>query len=224
MELDIHTSWENIIERENKKEYFKSLMIFVKFNYENKTCYPPINSIFKALKICSFESLKVVILGQDPYHGINQADGLSFSVSKIAKHPPSLINIFKEIKNDLNIDYPKYGNLNSWGNQGVLLLNSTLTVEEGKPGSHQKKGWELFTDEIIQYISNNKNNVVFMLWGNYSKMKSKLIDESKHLILTSGHPSPLSANRGFWFGNKHFSKANKYLNKKKVKSIDWDRF
>ena len=221
MELNIHPSWEKIIDNENKKKYFKSLMIFVESNYKNKTCYPPVNLIFKAFKVCSFDSLKVVILGQDPYHSENQADGLSFSVFKRTKHPPSLINIFKEVENDLKIDYPKYGNLNNWGNQGVLLLNSTLTVEENKPGSHQKKGWEFFTDEIIRYISNNKNNVVFMLWGNYSKMKSKLIDQSKHLILTSGHPSPLSANRGYWFGNKHFSKTNKYLNKKTGKTIQW---
>ena len=194
---------------------------FIKSDYRNKTCYPPINLIFQAFKICPFSSLKVVILGQDPYHGKSQANGLSFSVSKTTNHPPSLINIFKEIQDDINIDYPKYGDLSSWGKQGVLLLNSTLTVEEGKPGSHQKKGWETFTDEIIKHISNSKKNIVFMLWGNYSKMKSKLIDGSKHLILTSGHPSPMSANRGYWFGNKHFSKANKYLIKQKRESIQW---
>ena len=204
MELNIHPSWENIIQKENSKEYFKSLINFVESNYKNKTCYPPINTIFKAFKLCSFNSLKVVILGQDPYHGEAQADGLSFSVPKGIKHPPSLINIFKELKTDLNINYPKNGNLNSWASQGVLLLNSTLTVEENKPGSHQKKGWEVFTNQIIRTISNNKNNIVFMLWGNYSKVKSKIIDQSRHLILTSGHPSPLSANRGYWFDKKTF--------------------
>ena len=222
MEQNIHTTWENIINSENKKEYFKSLITFIKSSYRNKTCYPPINLIFQAFKICPFSSLKVVILGQDPYHGKSQANGLSFSVSKTTNHPPSLINIFKEIQDDINIDYPKCGDLSSWGKQGVLLLNSTLTVEEGKPGSHQNKGWETFTDEIIKDISNCKKNIVFMLWGNYSKMKSKLIDGSKHLILTSGHPSPMSANRGYWFGNKHFSKANKYLIKQKRESIQWN--
>ena len=221
MELNIHPSWENIIQKENSKEYFKSLINFVESNYKNKTCYPPINTIFKAFELCSFNSLKVVILGQDPYHGEAQADGLSFSVPKGIKHPPSLINIFKELKTDLNINYPKDGNLNSWASQGVLLLNSTLTVEENKPGSHQKKGWEVFTNQIIRTISNNKNNIVFMLWGNYSKMKSKIIDQSRHLILTSGHPSPLSANRGYWFDNKHFSKTNKYLGEKNFKKINW---
>tara|TARA_B100000767_G_C19773147_1_gene541176 strand:+ start:3767 stop:4441 length:675 start_codon:yes stop_codon:yes gene_type:complete len=221
MEQNIHPSWENIINIENEKEYFKLLIAYVKSNYKNKTCYPPINLIFRAFKVCSLSSLKVVILGQDPYHGNNQADGLSFSVSKTTTHPPSLINIFKELQNDMKIDYPRYGDLNSWGKQGVLLLNSILTVEENRPGSHKKKGWETFTDEIIKHISNNKQNIVFMLWGNYSKMKSKLIDESKHLILTSGHPSPMAANRGYWFGNKHFSKANKYINKKKGESIQW---
>ena len=221
MELNIHPSWENIIQKENSKEYFKSLINFVESNYKNKTCYPPINTIFKAFKLCSFNSLKVVILGQDPYHGEAQADGLSFSVPKGIKHPPSLINIFKELKTDLNINYPKDGNLNSWASQGVLLLNSTLTVEENKPGSHQKKGWEVFTNQIIRTISNNKNNIVFMLWGNYSKTKSKIIDQSRHLILTSGHPSPLSANRGYWFDNKHFSKTNKYLGEKNFKKINW---
>ena len=222
MEQNIHTTWENIINSENEKEYFKSLITFIKSDYRNKTCYPPINLIFQAFKICPFSSLKVVILGQDPYHGKSQANGLSFSVSKTINHPPSLINIFKEIQDDINIDYPKCGDLSSWGKQGVLLLNSTLTVEEGKPGSHQNKGWETFTDEIIKHISNCKKNIVFMLWGNYSKMKSKLIDGSKHLILTSGHPSPMSANRGYWFGNKHFSKANKYLIKQKRESIQWN--
>tara|TARA_X000001036_G_scaffold113204_1_gene106079 strand:+ start:5283 stop:5957 length:675 start_codon:yes stop_codon:yes gene_type:complete len=222
VEQNIHPSWENIINSENEKEYFKSLITFVKLNYKRKTCYPPINLIFHAFKICPFSSLKVVILGQDPYHGKNQANGLSFSVSKTTNHPPSLINIFKEIQDDMNIDYPKCGDLSNWGKQGVLLLNSALTVEEGRPGSHQNRGWETFTDEIIKYISINKKNIVFMLWGNYSKMKSKLIDGSKHLILTSGHPSPMSANRGYWFGNKHFSKANKYIIKKKKEGIQWE--
>jgi len=221
MELVIHPSWEKVIENEVENEYFKSLISFIKSAYQNQICYPPKKLIFNAFGMCPFDSLKVVILGQDPYHGYNQADGLSFSVSKGSKHPPSLVNIFKEIKDDLEIDYPKNGNLKCWAKQGVLLLNSTLTVEENKAGSHQKKGWEIFTDQIIKYISDNKNNIVFMLWGNYSKNKTKLINDSKHLVLTSGHPSPLSANRGCWFGNKHFSKTNKYLIINQKKGIQW---
>ena len=221
MNLTTHSSWRKIIGNEAKKNYFITLKEFVINNYETKTCYPPKHLIFNAFKLCRFDSLKVVILGQDPYHGDHQADGLSFSISRCSKYPPSLINIFKEMQDDLKINYPKDGNLNYLGKQGVLLLNSTLTVEKNKPGSHQKKGWETFTDNIIRYISIKKNNVVFLLWGNYSKRKSKLIDESKHLILKSGHPSPLSANRGYWFGNKHFSKTNDYLKKYNKSVIIW---
>ena len=222
MDLNIHPSWENIILNENKKKYFQFLVEDIEYNYQKKICYPPSNLIFNAFKVCSLSALKVIILGQDPYHGKNQANGLSFSVHKTEKIPPSLVNIFREIKDDLKISQPQHGDLNCWGKQGVLLLNSTLTVEKDKPGSHQKKGWEIFTDNIIKEVSLNKNNIVFMLWGNHSKIKSKLIDKSKHLVLTSGHPSPLSANRGYWFGNKHFSKTNKYLITKTGKSILWD--
>ncbi|MDG2371725.1 MAG: uracil-DNA glycosylase [Flavobacteriaceae bacterium] len=221
MDLIIHKSWEEVFKNEIENEYFKSLISFVESQYQTRTCYPPKKLIFNAFKICSFDSLKVVILGQDPYHGNNQADGLSFSVSNSSKHPSSLVNIFKELKDDLKKDYPISGNLNCWAIQGVLLLNSTMTVEKNKAGSHQNKGWEIFTDQIIKYISDNKQNVVFILWGNYSKNKTKLINASKHLVLTSGHPSPLSANRGYWFGNKHFSKANKYLTSHNKQTIEW---
>ncbi len=170
---------------------------------------------------CSFNDLKVVIIGQDPYHGPNKANGLCFSVKDGISHPPSLINIFKEITTDLNQEYPQSGNLEKWAIQGVLLLNATLTVRVHEAGSHQKKGWETFTDEVIKQISTEKENVVFLLWGGFAKKKSKLIDKTKHHILESGHPSPLSANRGYWFGNKHFSKANAILNKIGEKPINW---
>ncbi|SVA60551.1 uncharacterized protein METZ01_LOCUS113405 [marine metagenome] len=165
--------------------------------------------------------MKLVIIGQDPYHGKGQAHGYCFSVPEGVKHPPSLVNIFKEISNDLGGVYPNSGDLRHWASQGVLLLNSTLTVRESSPGSHQNHGWELFTDTIIEIISSKKRNVVFMLWGNYAKSKVKLIDESKHLILKSGHPSPLSANKGLWFGNRHFSKANNYFKINNISKILW---
>lgn len=177
--------------------------------------------IFSALNNCKFDDVKLVILGQDPYHNPNQANGLAFSVPENTAHPPSLINIFKEIEQDLNVEYPLSGDLMPWVNQGVLLLNSTLTVRKNRPGSHQNMGWEDFTNEIINLISFKKNNIVFFLWGNYAKKKSKLIDGNKHLILSSGHPSPLSANRGYWFGNKHFSKANQYLKENNIVEIKW---
>ena len=162
-----------------------------------------------------------MILGQDPYHNPNQANGLAFSVPENTTHPPSLINIFKEIEQDLNVEYPLSGDLMPWVNQGVLLLNSTLTVRKNRPGSHQNMGWEDFTDEIINLISIKKNNIVFFLWGNYAKKKSKFIDHNKHIIFSSGHPSPLSANRGYWFGNRHFSKANQYLKENNITEIKW---
>ena len=177
--------------------------------------------IFSAFEYCKPEDVKVVILGQDPYHGFAQANGLAFSVFDGVKFPPSLINIFKEIESDLDLPLPISGNLERWAEQGVLLLNATLTVEESKAGSHQKQGWETFTDEVIRKISEDYDHMVFMLWGSFARKKVSLIDPERHLILETGHPSPLSANRGHWFENKHFSKANKYLKKNKRKPIDW---
>ena len=221
MQVKIADSWKNILQPEFDKSYFKDLTAFVKSEYQNHTCYPKGSAIFAAFDFCALDDLKVVIIGQDPYHGPNQANGLSFSVSDGIQHPPSLINIFKEISTDLNQEYPQSGNLEKWAKQGVLLLNATLTVRAHEAGSHQKKGWEIFTDEVIKQISKEKEDVVFLLWGGFAKKKSKLIDKKKHHILESGHPSPLSANRGYWFGNKHFSKTNKILESLNKSKIKW---
>lgn len=217
MQLNINDSWKNILQTEFDKLYFKSLTNFVANEYEKHQCFPEEKDVFAAFNYCSFDAVKVVLIGQDPYHGKGQANGLCFSVADGIKHPSSLINIFKEISDDLEVMYPVSGDLSSWAKQGVLLLNATLTVRESEAGSHQKQGWETFTDAVIKKISEEKENVVFLLWGGFAKKKSKLIDAKKHHILTSGHPSPLSANRGYWFGNKHFSKTNEFL-----KSIDAD--
>ena len=211
MHVQIHSSWEKQLKNVFEDLKFLKLTEFVRREYRTHKCYPPGKLIFEAFNRCPFDKVKVVILGQDPYHGENQAHGLAFSVEEGVKHPPSLINIFKEIEDDISISYPNSGNLNRWADQGVFLLNSTLSVRSNKAGSHQKKGWEEFTDSIIKIISSRKNEIVFMLWGGYAKKKIILIDSSKHLILTSGHPSPLSANKGNWFGNKHFSQCNNYL-------------
>ena len=211
MQLQIHPNWEKTLAKEFNASYFKKLTAFVANQYAHYSCYPTQSNIFQAFNACPLDQLKVVILGQDPYHGPGQAHGLSFSVPEGVKHPPSLVNIFKEIENDLDIPYPKSGNLMPWAKQGVFLLNASLTVQAHQAGSHQKQGWERFTDAVIKTISEEKVGVVFMLWGTYAKKKSNLIDTSKHLVLTSGHPSPLSANRGYWFGNKHFSRCNQYL-------------
>ena len=221
MEVKISESWKTILKNEFNKPYFKSLASFVKIEYTNHTCYPKGKEIFSAFNHCSFENVKVVIIGQDPYHGVNQANGLCFSVHDKIKHPPSLINIFKEIETDIGKSYPSSGNLESWADQGVLLINATLTVRSHEAGSHQNKGWEQFTDEVIQQISDKKEKVVFLLWGGFAKKKGFKIDKNKHLILTSGHPSPLSANRGYWFGNKHFSKTNTYLKNIEKTEINW---
>lgn len=221
MNVKIHESWKPYLEKEFIKPYFKELAHFIKSEYKTHTCFPPGNQIFNAFNHCSFEDVKVVIIGQDPYHGLGQANGLCFSVNDTMSHPPSLINIFKEIETDLGIPYPKSGNLMRWANQGVLLLNATLTVRANNAGSHQKKGWEQFTDAVIKIISNKKENVIFLLWGGFAKQKSKLIDNSKHHVLTSGHPSPLSANRGYWFGNKHFSETNSLLEQEFQSPIHW---
>lgn len=221
MQVKIAEPWKNILKEEFKKPYFKELAIFVKNDYQNFTCYPKGSDIFAAFDFCSFNDLKVVILGQDPYHGPNQANGLCFSVKEGVPHPPSLINIFKEISTDLNLPYPKSGNLEHWAKQGVLLLNATLTVRAHEAGSHQKQGWEEFTDQVIKKISNQKEGIIFLLWGGFAKKKVKLIDAKKHYILESGHPSPLSANRGYWFGNHHFSKTNVLLSNLKKTVINW---
>ncbi len=221
MKLDLEQGWSNILQDEFDKDYFKKLIYFVTSEYQKNTCYPKKNEIFNAFNACKFENLKVVIIGQDPYHGTNQANGLCFSVNDKIKHPPSLKNIFKELKADVNKPIPESGNLISWAMQGVLLLNATLTVRESEAGSHQKQGWEKFTNAVIKQISDNTENVVFLLWGNFAKKKGAKIDTTKHKILISGHPSPLSANRGYWFGNNHFSKTNAFLKSIGKKTIDW---
>jgi len=222
MSIKIDESWEKLLAKEFNSEYFKSLILFVKEDYINTTCYPKGSQIFNAFDSCPVSNLKVVIIGQDPYHGKNQANGLSFSVNKGISHPPSLINIFKEVEADLGHKYrEKNGDLSKWAKQGVMLLNSTLTVKEALPGSHQNKGWEIFTNKVIEIISSETNNTVFLLWGSFAKKKRKLIDTTKHKILESGHPSPLSANRGYWFGNKHFSECNSYLESIGKNKIDW---
>jgi uracil-DNA glycosylase len=221
MDVAIHQSWKPYVSEEFNKPYFEKLVQFVKDEYSRYTCYPKGDEIFAAFNHSTFQNTKVVIIGQDPYHGPNQANGLCFSVHDGIKHPPSLVNIFKEIEMDLGIAYPKSGNLERWADQGILLLNATLTVRANNAGSHQNKGWEIFTDAIIHKLSEEKEGLVFLLWGGYAKKKISLIDEHKHHILTSGHPSPLSANRGLWFGNKHFSKTNDILRQRNEKPIDW---
>ena len=222
MSIKIDESWGKFLTKEFDSEYFKNLISFVKEDYSKTTCYPKGSQIFNAFDSCPVNNLKVVIIGQDPYHGDNQANRLCFSVNKGISHPPSLINIFKEIEADLGHKFKhKNGDLSKWAKQGVMLLNATLTVKKGLPGSHQNKGWEIFTDKVIKIISNKTNNTVFLLWGSFAKKKIKLIDTEKHKILESGHPSPLSANRGYWFGNKHFSKCNKYLESFERNKIDW---
>lgn len=221
MKKDIHSSWQPYLKEEFSKPYFQKLSQFVCDEYKNHQCFPPQQEIFAAFDHCSFDDLKVVIIGQDPYHGVDQANGLCFSVQDGLKHPASLINIFKEIEADLGIPYPKSGNLERWAKQGVLLLNATLTVRAHEAGSHQNKGWESFTDSVINTISIKKEGVIFLLWGGFAKKKIKLIDARKHHILTVGHPSPLSANRGYWFGNKHFSKTNFLLQQADQKPVDW---
>ncbi|WP_111309464.1 uracil-DNA glycosylase [Confluentibacter sediminis] len=221
MNVDIHDSWKTYLNDEFEKSYFKDLVSFVKNEYVNNQCFPPGKQIFNAFNACHFDAVKVVIIGQDPYHGVGQANGLCFSVNDGVSHPPSLINIFKEIEQDLGISYPKSGNLMRWAEQGVLLLNATLTVRANQAGSHQNKGWETFTDHVIKLISDKKEGVIFLLWGGYAKQKVKYINQNKHKILTSGHPSPLSANRGYWFGNKHFSKTNSLLEQACQNPVQW---
>ncbi|MCA6379169.1 MAG: uracil-DNA glycosylase [Cytophagales bacterium] len=220
MDVKMATSWKEKLNQEFDKPYFVELAGFVKAEYATRTIYPLAKDIFNAFECCSFESTRVVILGQDPYHGAGQANGLCFSVNDGIKPPPSLVNIFKEVKADLQIPIPSSGNLMRWAQQGVLLLNATLTVRDSSPGSHQNKGWEIFTDAAIQLISQKKENVVFLLWGAYAQKKGEIIDRSKHYVLTAPHPSPFSANRGF-FGCKHFSLTNSYLTQKGFSPINW---
>ena len=220
MEVKIEESWKKKLLSEFSKSYFISLTSFVKDEYASHRVYPPGKEIFNAFAHCPFDQLKVVILGQDPYHGPDQANGLCFSVRDGVKMPPSLVNIFKELVNDLGTEIPPSGNLERWARQGVLLLNATLTVRAASAGSHQNQGWETFTDEVIKVVSAEKENVVFILWGAYAQKKGAVIDKSKHLVLESPHPSPFSAYNGF-FGSKPFSKANAYLKAKGLKQIDW---
>jgi uracil-DNA glycosylase len=217
--LYIDNDWQEILKKEFSKEYFKDLVGFLKYAYDNRTIYPDREDIFNAFNLSSYQDTKVVILGQDPYHQYHQAHGLAFSVPDGVKIPPSLNNINKEIQNDLGISMSKNGNLTKWAQQGVLLLNTILTVEEGKPNSHKEIGWEIFTDRVIKKLSEKDDEIIFILWGNGAKLKSKFISD-RHYKLTAAHPSPLSAYRGF-FGCKHFSKANEILKSLNKKEIDW---
>lgn len=219
-DIKISPSWKEKLESEFEKPYFEALINFVKQEYQTQTIYPPGKEIFKAFDSCPFEEVKVVIIGQDPYHGVGQANGLCFSVREGIRNPPSLVNIFKEIHTDLGKPIPTSGDLSRWAKQGVLLLNATLTVRASSPGSHQNKGWETFTDAVIKCISDEREHVVFILWGAYAQKKGEVINRSKHQVLMSPHPSPFSADRGF-FGNKHFSKTNAYLKSKGLGEIDW---
>jgi uracil-DNA glycosylase len=220
MDIKIEPSWKARLQPEFEKPYFENLIRFVKEEYATQTVFPPGSKIFNAFDACPFDNVKVVLLGQDPYHGPGQAHGLAFSVNEGVTPPPSLVNIFKEIKNDLGKPVPKSGYLMRWAEQGVLLLNATLTVRANTPGSHQKKGWEEFTDAAIRAVSDEKQHVVFMLWGAYAQKKGAIIDASRHLVLKAAHPSPFAADKGF-FGCKHFSQANAYLAEHGLKEIEW---
>lgn len=220
MEVSIEPSWKEVLREEFDKEYFKNLAAEVREAYLEGQVFPPPKKVFNAFSLCPFDEVKVVIIGQDPYHGWGQAHGLCFSVQDGVPIPPSLQNIYKEIKSDLGKDMPQSGNLERWAKQGVLLLNATLTVRAGMAGSHQGWGWEIFTNAAIQKVSAEKEGVVFLLWGRYAQEKTALIDGSKHLILKAPHPSPLSAHNG-WFGSRHFSQTNEYLKSKGKKEIDW---
>ena len=221
MNVKIEESWRQHIGNEFDKQYFIDLIKFVRYEYATTTCYPPGKLIFNAFNLCPFDKVKVVIIGQDPYHEPGQAHGLSFSVCDGVPFPPSLQNIFKEIEQDLGMPIPMTGNLTRWAEQGVLLLNATLTVRAHQAASHQRRGWEEFTDAAIKALNADRNNLVFILWGGYARSKAPLIDSSRHLILQSVHPSPLSANRGGWFGNHHFSRANAYLVEHGQEPINW---
>lgn len=221
MNVKIDNSWREHIGAEFEKPYFSALTDFVRHEYTTTTCYPPGSLIFNAFNLCPFDRVKVVIIGQDPYHKPGQAQGLSFSVPEGVPFPPSLQNIFKEIQLDLGKPMPPTGDLTRWAEQGVLLLNATLTVRAHQAASHQRHGWEQFTDAAIRALNAERENLVFILWGGYARSKAQLIDRSRHLVLESVHPSPLSANRGGWFGNHHFSQCNAYLREHGEQEIDW---
>lgn len=220
MEIKLNNNWDSILKDEFEKEYFKKLVNFLDLEYQSNVIYPDQENIFNALKYTDYKDVKVVIIGQDPYHEFGQAHGLAFSVLDNVKIPPSLKNIFKEIESDLAIPIPTTGNLTKWATQGVLLLNSVLTVRERKANSHKNKGWEIFTSSIIKLLNDKDNTIVFLLWGNDAKAKKELITNPNHVVLTAVHPSPLSAYNGF-FGCKHFSKVNQILTKTNQKEIDW---
>ncbi len=219
-EFNIHPEWREALKEEFGKEYFINLLKLLESKYKENLVYPPKEKIFEAFNLCPFSKVKVVILGQDPYHGQNQAHGLSFSVLESIKPPPSLVNIYKELQSDIGIQRRESGNLTHWADQGVFLLNAVLTVEASKPASHKNLGWEIFTDSVIKTISTQKENVVFILWGAFAQQKINLINQNKHFIITSPHPSPFSANKGF-FGSKPFSKTNNYLKDKGNETIKW---
>lgn len=222
MQPSFNPSWQSVLSDEIQKPYFQYLKLTVDEEYKNHICFPPKQLIFSAFEYCTFEDLKVVIIGQDPYHGVNEANGLCFSVNDSVRIPPSLHNIFRELNDDLGaIFFPTSGNLEPWAKQGVLLLNASLSVRMDNPNSHKHLKWNLFTDAVIQKISEQKEHVVFLLWGSFAQKKGSKIDRTKHLVLESGHPSPMSANQGKWFGNKHFSKTNFYLEEKGIHPIEW---
>ena len=220
MNVRIDDSWRQVLQSEFDKPYFELLTDFVRHAYATRQCFPPAGQIFRAFDLCPFDNVRVVIIGQDPYHDVNQAHGLCFSVQDGVPTPPSLVNIYKELNRDLGKPIPTSGNLTHWAEQGVLLLNATLTVEAHKAGSHQGKGWEELTDAAIQALNNQRSHIVFMLWGSYARRKGQFIDRRKHLVLTAVHPSPLSAYRGF-IGCGHFSQANAYLQQHGQTPINW---
>lgn len=222
LDCTIENSWKSFFDTETQKDYFKKIEQEVHFEYENHICFPPKTLIFNAFQQCDWSDLKVVVLGQDPYHGTGEAHGLAFSVKEGIAIPPSLKNIYIEIQNSQNsVFFPTSGNLERWAKQGVLLLNATLTVRKDLANSHKHIPWQQFTDRVIEYISKEKEDIIFLLWGSFAQKKKKLIDTTKHVVLESGHPSPLSANRGLWFGNNHFNLTNEILKKQGKPEIEW---
>ena len=218
----LETSWNSLLKEEFEKDYFKNLMNFVQEEYKSSNVYPPADSIFRAFELCPVNNVKVVLIGQDPYHGSGQAHGLCFSVNEGITHPRTLKNIFKELKSDVGKEIPESGDLSDWASQGVLLLNTILTVREAQAGSHKNKGWEMFSSKVLEKLSNQQDGIIFLLWGGHAKkLRSKISKNRQHIILETGHPSPLSANRGYWFGNRHFSKVNELLKNQGKDSVNW---